>query len=291
MIYSMTGFGSSTGQYKDKTYAVEIKTLNAKSSDARLKVPAGFREHEIKIRQYIMDKVVRGKTDVTVTVVSDEMDVENNLNVALFKKYYKDLKSIGADLGIENADYVQSILRIPNVIKSADYTISDGEWKFILDLCDQAVDQLDAFRMTEGKAMCDDVVLRINCIKELISKIDPYEKERIKKLRVRLQKNLNEFTNDQQVDQNRFEQEIIFYIEKLDIHEEKVRLKQHCDYFLEEIDAEELSKGKKLGFLAQEIGREINTIGSKAQYSEIQKIVVEMKNELDQVREQLANVL
>ena len=287
----MTGFGLATGQYADKTYTIEIKTLNAKSSDARLRVPSGFREQEIKIRQHIMEKVVRGKTEVTISANSDENDVENSLNTSLFKKYYRDLKEISTELQIDNADYIQSILRIPNVIKSAELHISEDEWSFIVNLCNQAIEELDTFRKAEGRVMFEDIVTRVTQIKSLIDDISPHELERIEKLKERMRKNLSEFAKDQQVDRNRFEQEIIFYIEKLDIHEEKVRLLQHCDYFLEEINSTIFSKGKKLNFVAQEIGREINTIGSKAQYSEIQKIVVEMKNELDQIREQLANVL
>ena len=291
MTYSMTGFGKATAQYHDKTYMVEIKTLNAKNSDVRMRVPAGFREYEIKLRQYIMDKVVRGKTEMNLSVMTDDGDMENTLNISLFKKYYKDLKTVSDELDIQNSDFLQSILRIPNIIKTSEYEISDEEWNFILEICDQAIDDLNAFRLAEGKMLYQDIVSRTNRIVILLSEVSPYEDDRIRKLREKMQKGLKEFMSDQTVDQNRFEQEIIFYIEKLDIHEEKVRLEQHCKYFLEEINAEGMSKGKKLGFLAQEIGREINTIGSKAQYSEIQKIVVEMKNELDQIREQLANLL
>lgn len=291
MIYSMTGFGRASAQYQDKTYTVEIKTLNAKNSDIRLKVPASFKEYEIKVRQYMLEKVVRGKTEMNISVISDEQDVENALNAPLFRKYYKDLKNITDEFEIPNADYVQSILRIPNVIKSAEYEIEDDEWHFIVATCDEALVKLNEFRIAEGKTLYTDLVLRIKAIMGCIKEIEPHEESRMEKVKERLLKSLKEYINDQQVDQNRFEQEIIYYIEKLDIHEEKVRLEQHCTYFLEEIDSDNFSKGKKLGFLAQEIGREVNTIGSKAQYSDIQKIVVKMKNELDQIREQLANVL
>jgi uncharacterized protein (TIGR00255 family) len=291
MTYSMTGFGKATAQYEDKTYTVEIKTLNAKNSDVRMKVPVGFREHEIKLRQYILDKVVRGKTEMTLTVMADESDIENSLNVPLFKKYYKDLSSLSEELKIENGDFVQSILRIPNVIKSSEYVLSQDEWKFILGLCDSAVVDLNRFRKDEGTVLFNDLLSSVNQIEKLLKEITPHEEARIQQQREKMLKGLREHMSEQTVDHNRFEQEIIYYIEKLDIHEEKVRLDQHCKYFIEEINAPGISKGKKLGFLAQEIGREINTIGSKAQYSEIQKIVVEMKNELDQIREQLANLL
>jgi uncharacterized protein (TIGR00255 family) len=287
----MTGFGRAQAQYKDKTYTIEIKTLNAKASDVRVKVPSGFREYEIKLRQYILEKVVRGKTELNISVMSESDDVENALNIPLFTKYYKDIHNVSLDLGIPDGDYIQGILRIPNVIKSSDYELSDEEWKFILATCDKALDKLNIFRKAEGKVLFDDLVNRIEQIVKLTDQIDIHESDRIEKLRERLRKNLDEYLNDQQVDLNRFEQEVIYYIEKLDIHEEKVRLSQHCTYFLEEINSNSFSKGKKLGFLAQELGREINTIGSKAQYTEIQKIVVEMKNELDQIREQLANAL
>ncbi|MEE9373715.1 MAG: YicC/YloC family endoribonuclease [Saprospiraceae bacterium] len=291
MTYSMTGFGKATAQFGNKTYMVEIKTLNAKSSDVRIRVPVGFREYEIKLRQYIMEKVVRGKTEMSLTVMSDDNDNENSLNVTLFKKYYKDLSQITDDLNIENSDFVQAILRIPNVIKSSDYELSDEEWKFILRLCDNAVEDLNKFRKDEGEVLYNDLISSVKEIEVLLLQITPHEEARIVQQREKMKKGLRDFMNDQKVDHNRFEQEIVYYIEKLDIHEEKVRLSQHCKYFDEEIHAKGISKGKKLGFLAQEIGREINTIGSKAQNSEMQKIVVKMKNELDQIREQLANLL
>ena len=291
MTYSMTGFGKATSQFQDKTYTIEIKTLNGKNSDVRLKVPVGFREYEIKLRQYVLEKVVRGKTEMTLTVVSGDTDIDNSLNVPLFKKYYNDLRSVVMELGMEEGDYLQTILRIPNIIQSADYHLSEEEWKFVLSLCDDAVNDLNRFRKDEGKMLYDDLCNRIKNIESLLDQITPHESDRIDRQREKMQKGLKEFLSEQTVDQNRFEQEIIYYIEKLDIHEEKVRLSQHCKYFNEEINSESISKGKKLGFLAQEIGREINTIGSKAQYSAIQKIVVEMKNELDQIREQLANLL
>ena len=287
----MTGFGKATSQFQDKTYTIEIKTLNGKNSDVRLKVPVGFREYEIKLRQYVLEKVVRGKTEMTLTVVSGDTDIDNSLNVPLFKKYYNDLRSVVMELGMEEGDYLQTILRIPNIIQSADYHLSEEEWKFVLSLCDDAVNDLNRFRKDEGKMLYDDLCNRIKNIESLLDQITPHESDRIDRQREKMQKGLKEFLSEQTVDQNRFEQEIIYYIEKLDIHEEKVRLSQHCKYFNEEINSESISKGKKLGFLAQEIGREINTIGSKAQYSAIQKIVVEMKNELDQIREQLANLL
>jgi len=291
MTYSMTGFGKATAQYADKTYTIEIKTLNGKNSDVRLKVPVGFREYEIKLRQYVLEKVIRGKTEMTLTVIAGDTDIENSLNVPLFKKYYADLKSVTQELGMSEGDYLQTILRIPNIIQSSDYEIGEDEWKFLLGLCDNAVADLNNFRMEEGEMLYNDLVKRIENINDLLEQITPHEADRIARQREKMVKGLSEYVNEQAVDQNRFEQEIVYYIEKLDIHEEKVRLAQHCKYFTEEINAAPISKGKKLGFLAQEIGREINTIGSKAQYSEIQKIVVQMKNELDQIREQLANLL
>lgn len=291
MTYSMTGFGRASSQYGDKTYTAEIKTLNGKNSDVRLKVPAGFREYEIKLRQHILEKIVRGKSEFNLSVMSDEGDIENTLNIPLFKKYYRDLKQVSDELNIDNADFVQSILRIPNIIKTSEFEISEDEWKFILTVCDAAVENLNDFRLTEGKMLYNDLVKRISNINTMLGQLPQHEAKRTEQQRERMQKGLKDFMSEQNVDHNRFEQEIVYYIEKMDIHEEKVRLEQHCKYFLEQINTEEPAKGKKLGFLAQEIGREINTIGSKAQYSEIQKIVVEMKNELDQIREQLANLL
>lgn len=291
MTYSMTGFGKATAQFAGKTYTIEIKTLNAKNSDVRLKVPVGFRSFEIKLRQYILDKVIRGKTEMILTVVAGDTDVDNSLNVSLFKKYYSDLKNLTEELDMAEGDYLQTILRIPNVIQSADFELSEEEWKFLLTLCDTAVDDLNNFRKEEGQMLYNDLVMRVQNINTLLDQVTPHEADRIEKQRQKMAKGLAEYASEQAVDKNRFEQEIVYYIEKLDIHEEKVRLAQHCKYFMEEINASPISKGKKLGFLAQEIGREINTIGSKAQYSPIQKLVVEMKNELDQIREQLANLL
>ncbi|MBK8056026.1 MAG: YicC family protein [Saprospiraceae bacterium] len=291
MILSMTGFGQGKENYSGKVIRVEIKSLNARSTEIRCKLPAAFRDREMDIRKKVLDALQRGKIDVTVSVdgIADE---ENTfINADAFKKYYKELNTLRIELNIADGDILQSILRIPNVIGQND-ELADDEAFVVLNLAiDDAILSIRKFRVDEGEVLKTDLIERVQTIESHLKSIEPLEAGRIDKIKDRLKRNMEDFAAKLQVDHNRYEQEIVYYIEKLDINEEKVRLSQHCIYFMDELETKDDQKGRKLSFIAQEIGREINTIGAKAQDSEMQQYVVMMKDELEKLKEQLANIL
>ena len=292
MIYSMTGYGKAEGEYGGRHYRVDIRTLNGKSTDVRMKVPNHFKSKEIQLRAQVLEQAYRGKIDVSIqTVTTEAGPVDHGLNMPLVERYYDQLKEFADRKHMPPQDFLQTIIRIPNVITSQDEEITDEEWAFVKKIMDQALKELGAFRKAEGKSLSDDLTARVKSIMDLQTQVAPYEEERKVLLQERLLKQINDYQNNEKVDKNRLEQEVIYYLEKLDIHEEKVRLHQHCEYFLQELNSGQDQMGKKLNFISQEMGREINTLGSKAQQSDIQRIVVKMKVELDQIKEQLANVL
>ena len=291
MLLSMTGYGRATKTFGDRTITVEIRSLNSKFTDVRFKIPALYREKEIELRKLIVELVERGKIDLNIEIQSLSGDDEYSLNEALFRKYHQQLSRLTSELDIQHADLVQSILKIPNVIATHSTEVDEQEWKEVLTVVKDAVSNFTGFRATEGKAMAGDLQMRVEKIAALLEKVDPFEKERIGKLRARMQQNLQEFMGKENVDENRFEQEVLFYLEKIDITEEKVRLGQHCKYFLQQLGDESTQKGRKLSFISQEIGREINTLGAKGYSSEIQRIVVNMKDELEKIKEQVANLV
>jgi uncharacterized protein (TIGR00255 family) len=233
----------------------------------------------------------RGKVDLNIELKSLQGDDDFGLNKQLFRRYYKELSDLGKELGIEQGDLYQAILRIPNVVSSGLESIDEEEWKALLDTLNEALENFKNFRLSEGEALEKDLKGRVISIIELLEQVAPYEVERVEKLRTRLHQNLEDYLGKDNVDENRFEQEILFYLEKMDINEEKVRLEQHCRYFLEELDKKASSKGRKLSFIGQEIGREINTLGAKAYSSEIQRLVVTMKDDLEKIKEQIANIV
>lgn len=291
MILSMTGFGQGKENYSGKVIRVEIKSLNARSTEIRCKLPAAFRDREMDVRKKVLDALQRGKIDVTVSLdgISDE---ENTfINADAFRKYYKELNTLRTELNITDGDILQSILRIPNVIGQNDELADDEAFAVLSNAIDDAILSINKFRIDEGEVLKADLIERLRFIESHLKSIVPLEAGRIEKIKDRLKKNMEEFASKLQVDHNRYEQEIVYYIEKLDINEEKVRLSQHCTYFLEELETKDDQKGRKLSFIAQEIGREINTIGAKAQDSEMQQYVVMMKDELEKLKEQLANIL
>lgn len=291
MLLSMTGFGRSKGEYEGRTYTIDIKALNGKTTDLRAKLPTYLKAKEIDLRKHLMDRMKRGKMDFIINLSAGEESLDFGLNMNLVEKYYSDLSAFAKRVGLSDQDFLQTIIRIPNVIETKEDEIPDEEYAFVRRLVDDAVDQLMDFRAKEGAALKDDLTSRAKAILNLLEKVGGYEADRKKELLERLRRLLDEHLANDAIDENRLEQETIHYLEKLDIHEEKIRLEQHCRYFLGEIDSEAGQLGKKLNFIAQEMGREINTLGAKAQYSSIQQLVVEMKVELDQIREQLANVL
>lgn len=289
MLLSMTGFGRARRSLQKKTISVEIKSLNSKFTDLRLKCPQNYREKEAEIRKIVMDVANRGKVEVILDVINMSGEEGLGLNEALFTAYYKKLNALKETLFIEGGDIVQSILRLPNVVAGDENGINDEEWKEVKSVIQEALNNFSAFREEEGAVLLTELETRINNIQSLLEKVDPKEKERIVTIRKRLQKNLEEYLNKDNIDENRYEQEVIYYLEKIDITEEKVRLAQHCKYFLEVLDGKAIPKGKKLNFISQEIGREINTLGAKAYSSDLQRVVVEMKDELEKIKEQVAN--
>lgn len=292
MILSMTGFGQAQQVVGNQKFSLELKSLNGKSTDIRLKVPSYYKDKEMIVRRTLLDGIKRGKIEATLSIESEDGDDGYGINKQLFKKYYTELDMLHRELGVTTADMTSAILRIPNVISSRDEEITDEEWNIVQRVMQDAVQSLTMFRAEEGKAMKRDLLSNKILISNALSQVAPYEAERIDHLKNRLLKNLNEFKNNEQIDQNRFEQEIIYYLEKLDINEEKVRLQQHCDYFTEVIeDGLKVEKGKKLAFIAQEMGREINTLGAKAQHPEIQQLVVSMKEALEKIKEQVLNIV
>ena len=287
----MTGFGKSTFEVPGKNINIEIRSLNSKQSDISIKLPGFYKEKEIDIRNLLLKELIRGKIEFTLYSEIESSEKIPKINQKVFQNYYKQLETISNELGIKmESSIVQSILKLPDTLKIEREQLDEAEWKLILEGISNAITHINAFREQEGKAMEKDFIRQIERIKMLLNKLSSFEKERIELVKTRLKNGFKEFQKDNQIDENRFEQELIFYLEKLDINEEKVRLENHCTYFIETIQ-NEFPNGKKLGFIVQEIGREINTIGSKANHSEMQKIVVQMKDELEKIKEQALNVL
>lgn len=289
MLLSMTGYGRLTNKFKDKNITVEIRSLNSKYTDIRLKIPQNYKEKESEMRRLVTERVERGKIDMLIEVSSMQGDDSYSLNLPLFKKYYRELSGLAEELEMAKGDLMQAILKLPNVISPEEDTVDEEEWKALLATLNGAIDKFDQFRRDEGAAMEKDLKLRIANILENLGQLDPFEEVRVTRLRQRLHQNLQEYLGKDKVDENRFEQEILFYLEKIDVTEEKVRLEQHCKYFQEELVKNITLKGRKLSFITQEMGREINTLGAKAYSSDIQKIVVRMKDELEKIKEQVAN--
>ena len=289
MLLSMTGYGRVSKSYSDKIITVEVRSLNSKYTDVRLKIPQNYREKEAELRKLITDRVERGKIDTNIEVKALQGDEEFSLNLSLFTKYYQELTTLAGNLQMPHGDLMQAILKLPNVVVSEEGTIDEDEWNKLLSALNGAIDNFETFRKAEGEAMEKDLRLRIKNIVQHLEKVDPVEKERITRLKQRLHQNLEEHLGKDKIDENRFEQEVIFYLEKIDITEEKVRLSQHCKFFIEELDKNITIKGRKLSFISQEMGREINTLGAKAYSSAIQRLVVAMKDELEKIKEQVAN--
>jgi uncharacterized protein (TIGR00255 family) len=291
MLLSMTGYGRVSHPYGDKTINVEIRSLNSKYTDIRVKIPQHYREKEHELRRLISDKAQRGKLEIAIELGSAEGGDAYGLNEALFRKYHQELSRLAQELGMRQGDMLQAILRLPNVVGTAADAIDEQEWQAVLETIDAAMAAFNSFRAAEGAAMEADLRMRLAQIIELLDQLDDREQERIDRLRQRMRQSLEEHLGKDKVDDNRFEQEILFYLEKIDITEEKIRLAQHCKYFQEELAKPQMTKGRKLSFISQEMGREINTLGAKAYSSDIQRAVVEMKDDLEKIKEQVANIV
>jgi len=291
MIHSMTGFGKGVCELPNKKINIEIKSLNSKQLDLNTRLPNLYREKEIEIRNTVGKRLTRGKIDVSFYVESATSDKITKINQQVIKTYHDQLKQVSDELGLgENTDFLKVIMPLPDTVKIELAELNEEEWKSIAIAIDQAIDDITSFRLREGNALEADIRDRIATIDELLQAVPQYETQRVEKIRTRIKENLEELAVQTQVDENRFEQEIIFYLEKLDITEEKVRLANHLKYFIETMESSDIV-GKKLGFITQEIGREINTLGSKANDADLQKIVIRMKDELEKIKEQILNIL
>ena len=292
MILSMTGYGKSVVVYNGKKINVEIKSLNSKALDLSTRIAPLYREKEMEIRQAIQTKVIRGKVDFSIWVEKDAATDATTINTALAKNYCEQIKNVAAECQIPlPGDWFLSLLRMPDVMSKVEIeTLSDEEWTVARKAIDEAIDALVAFRQQEGAALQKKFGEKIDNIEALLKSIEPYEKSRVEKIRARIVDGLSSIP-EVEYDKNRLEQELIYYIEKLDISEEKQRLANHLKYFRETMNEEGHGVGKKLGFIAQEMGREINTTGSKSNQAEMQNIVVKMKDELEQIKEQVLNAL
>ncbi len=288
MLHSMTGYGKATGNYEGKKVSVEVKSLNSKSMDLYVRTAPFYREKELEIRQQVTALLDRGKVEVNVNIESTGATKSVEINKDLALAYYQDLKQTNDLLGEKSVDYLSLIVKMPDIFMQAKEEITAEENAFLTDLVAQACQQLNNFRRQEGEALEKEFTERINEIKALLADVPKYENLRIEIIRERMRKGLEDMDNPN-MDENRFQQELIFYIEKLDITEEKMRLSNHLDYFLETMVLP--SAGKKLGFITQEIGREINTLGSKSYHVELQKMVVDMKDSLEKIKEQVLNTL
>ena len=287
----MTGYGKVTRDYPERQITAEIKTLNSRQADIFMRLPALFRSREMDIRKMMAARLVRGKIEVILTVTDFTGATYPDVNKAAVSHYLSQLRDIAGELKIGSEEaLVQSLLRWPEVLSERSQEIDEKMWQEVEDTLTEAISRVEAFRSQEGEAIGQDIRSHVEAIQSLLGEVDPYEQERITTVRERLQKNLSELGTLQTAERERFEQEIAYYLEKLDITEEKVRLANHCRYFLDTLAAGGTT-GKKLGFIAQEMGREINTLGSKANHAEIQKLVVRMKDELEKIKEQTLNIL
>src|SRR5512133_1237658 len=291
MIQSMTGYGKASYDFGDKTAIFEIKSLNSKQLDVYVRIPNGYREKEMDIRNELVNRIKRGKIEISLNFEFREGKQATQINAAVVKDYYTQLREIADQIGMSSSEpLLQAILRMPEALNMDKHSIDPEESEKLMQTLNIALDELDKYRSTEGSALEKDIVARIGLIEDFLIKIDPFEAERKESIRNKLGNSLLDFIPQESIDKNRYEQELIYYLEKLDISEEKTRLRQHCKYFREVMNEPD-QVGRKLGFVAQEIGREINTIGSKANHSGIQKLVVLMKDELEKIKEQLLNVL
>ncbi len=285
MILSMTGFGRAETVYKGKKITVDIKSLNSKNFDLNVKVPLRYKEKEFDIRKLLNDKILRGKVDCYINCESLEENNDVKINQDVVKNYMTQLREVGSDA--PEFELLKMAVRMPDVLSTKSSELEDDEWKALLEVVQESVDRFIEFRQTEGNQLAEEIEKIVQNIEYNLSEVAQYEEERIQPIKDRYLSALKNFEN---VDETRYYQEMVYFVEKLDISEEKVRLSQHIKYYLEVMRNEDFN-GKKLGFIAQEMGRESNTLGSKANHSEIQKLVVEMKDDLEKIKEQTLNIL
>ncbi|MFA7492177.1 MAG: YicC/YloC family endoribonuclease [Proteiniphilum sp.] len=290
MTHSMTGYGKAVAELPNKKITIEIKSLNSKQFDLFTRLPSTYREKEIALRNSLARRMVRGKVDLSMNVEVIAKEVTSKIDHNILSQYHLEIKGLAAELNIpQPEEWFTLLLRLPDVMKQEQEELSDEEWNIIEKAVNGAVDEAIAFRRQEGEMLSQVLTTKISNIRSLLEAVEPFEEERVEKVKSRIREGLSSLEGID-YDKNRFEQEMIYYIEKLDLNEEKNRLAHHLDYFTSTLKEEE-PQGKKLGFIAQEIGREINTLGSKSNQSDMQRIVVQMKDELEQMKEQILNVL
>ncbi len=288
MLMSMTGFGRATNTFESKKISVEVRSLNSKGLDLNVRIHNFYKELEPVVRRKVTELLERGKIDLYINLDSTGDSKNFSINTELAAAYFKDLQAINTAIGQKTDDYLSVLMRMPDIYINEQKEMTDDEKQFVLKLVEDACQKLNEFRRQEGIALENEFTQRIENIRRLLNEVPKFEKERIETVKERIRKGLEEISGGN-FDQNRLEQELIFYIEKLDISEEKMRLANHLDYFLETMKV--VNAGKKLGFIAQEIGREINTLGSKSNHAEMQKLVVDMKDDLEKIKEQVLNTL
>lgn len=290
MLKSMTGFGKAFCNYGNKKIVIEIKSLNSKQMDVSTHISSLYRENDMLLRNKISKRMNRGKVDFSLYIEDSSDHQTPKINQKIVSDYYNQLKETASQFNQElPTNWLEMVLRLPDVLKTENAVLDEKEWDAVLELLEKAFEQIDLFRIQEGAALQKMFETKIATISSLLLDVEKYEEERIDKIKNRLEENLKKLEDRIKVDRNRLEQEMIYYLEKLDVNEEKVRLRNHLNYFLETI--KEPNSGKKLNFITQEMGREINTLGSKSNNSEMQIVVVQMKDELEQIKEQILNVL
>jgi uncharacterized protein (TIGR00255 family) len=291
MLISMTGFGKAESESEGKKITIEARSLNSKQLDLALRMPPAYKEYEMVLRSELARKLVRGKIEIVISVESLSGDPVHKINEAVVARYIEQLSKIAGDLQVRDPERLLEIaMRLPDSLEPLKQDPDEKEWHSIMQVVHAATDLMKKHQSSEGQALESDIQSHIHNIIEILGNVEPFENTRKEQLQARLKHSLEENQVTEPVDPNRFHQELIYYFEKMDITEEKVRLRKHCDYFLETMHTED-PVGRKLGFISQEIGREINTLGAKANNSDIQKLVVEMKDELEKVKEQLLNVM
>lgn len=290
MLKSMTGFGKALGNRGEVSYNVELRSLNSKQTDIYVRIPNHFKSKELDIRTMLTKALSRGKIEMSLNIHGNTAESVQTINSTLAKHYHQELKNLAGALGENTNDLLPMVLKMPEVLANKAPELDEEEWEYIVSLIEEAIAKHAEFRDVEGQSLEDDFKVRIDNITRLLSEVEDYEDIRVESVRDRLSKGVEALSQTENLDKNRHEQEIIYYIEKLDINEEKVRLTAHLKYFVETMNAGG-TIGKKLGFITQEMGREINTLGSKAYHQDIQKIVVQMKDELEKIKEQVLNVL
>ncbi|MDA9782908.1 YicC family protein [Vicingaceae bacterium] len=290
MIHSMTGYGKAEGIIGNKKITIQLRSLNSKQADVSVKVPSIFKDQELIFRKKIAKELQRGKIEMYLSYESNEKDNSYEVDEEVFQRYYNQLSALNGKFKLDNSNLTATILKMPEILKAREKTVNENDNAALLELLQKSLADINSFRTDEGKTLEADLTEHVNEIEGLLTEALKYEEERTAMVRARILSNLEDSQQKDKVDMDRFEQEMIFYMEKYDISEEKVRLKAHCDYFKKTISEGE-GQGKKLGFISQEIGREVNTLGSKSNHAQMQKLVVQMKDKLEKIKEQVLNVL